>query len=78
MSRAKIARSSSGLSIDPARTAVIVVDMQNDFGTKGGMFDRAGVEIAPLIESVGGLKLAYIAVWVALGRRVSCQPPRNR
>jgi isoquinoline 1-oxidoreductase alpha subunit len=23
-----------------AKTAVIVVDMQNDFGTKGGMFDR--------------------------------------
>jgi len=34
------------ITIDPARTAVIVIDMQNDFGTKGRMFDRAGVDIA--------------------------------
>ena len=78
MTEFKVQATPEPMTIDPARTAVIVVDMQNDFGTKGGMFDRAGVEIAPLIESVGGLKLAYIAVWVALGRRVSCQPPRNR
>jgi hypothetical protein len=31
------------LTIDVSRTAVIVVDMQNDFGSKGGMFDRAGL-----------------------------------
>jgi ureidoacrylate peracid hydrolase len=30
------------ITLDPAMTAVIVVDMQNDFGSKGGMFDRAG------------------------------------
>ena len=29
---------------DPATSAVIVVDMQNDFGTKGGMFERAGID----------------------------------
>ena len=34
------------LAIDPARTAVIVVDMENDFAAKGGMFDRAGVDIS--------------------------------
>jgi len=33
------------VSIDTARTAVIVVDTQNDFGTKGGMLDRAGIDI---------------------------------
>src|SRR6266705_686272 len=32
--------------IDPARSAVIVVDMENDFIAKGGMFDRAGVDIS--------------------------------
>ena len=32
-------------SFDPLRTAVLVVDMQNDFGTDGGMFARAGVPI---------------------------------
>ena len=36
------------LSIDVARTAVIVIDMTNDFGSKGGMFDRAGIDIAPI------------------------------
>ena len=28
------------ITIDTSTTAVIVVDMQNDFGCKGGMFDR--------------------------------------
>ncbi len=32
------------LGIDPSKTAVLVVDMQNDFGATGGMFDRAGVD----------------------------------
>ena len=31
--------------ITPATTAVIVVDMQNDFGADGGMFQRAGIPI---------------------------------
>jgi len=34
------------IAIDPARTAVIVVDMENDFAAKGGMFDRAGADIS--------------------------------
>ena len=34
------------IAIDTASTAVIVVDMQNDFGAKGGLFDRAGIDIA--------------------------------
>jgi ureidoacrylate peracid hydrolase len=33
-------------SIDVSRTAVIVVDMQNDFGSPGGMFARAGVDVS--------------------------------
>lgn len=32
------------LTIDPRQTAVIVVDMQNDFGAEGGMFARAGID----------------------------------
>lgn len=38
----------SGVEIDCARTAVIVVDMQNDFGAKGGMFHRADIDISPI------------------------------
>ena len=34
------------IAFDVAETAVIVVDMQNDFGAKGGMFDRAGIDLA--------------------------------
>ena len=40
------------ITIDTARTAVVVIDMQNDFGTKGGMFDRAGIDIAPIQKVV--------------------------
>ncbi len=36
----------SPIEIDVAKTAVIVVDMQNDFAAKGGMFDHAGVDIS--------------------------------
>lgn len=36
------------LDLDLAHTAVIVVDMQNDFGAEGGMFDRAGIDISPI------------------------------
>jgi ureidoacrylate peracid hydrolase len=34
------------LQIDLARTALIVVDMQNAFASKGGMFDLAGLDIS--------------------------------
>ena len=34
------------IDLDLSRTAVIVVDMQNDFVSKGGMFDHKGLEIS--------------------------------
>ena len=34
------------VAIDITKTAVIVVDMQNDFGSVGGMFERAGIDIS--------------------------------
>jgi ureidoacrylate peracid hydrolase len=40
------------VAIDPAKTAVIVVDMQNDFGAAGGMFDRAGIDISGIRKAV--------------------------
>jgi len=60
------------ISFDAASTVVIVVDMQNDFGTKGGMFDRAGIDISMIQKSVGptfkvltaarkaGIKIIYL------------------
>jgi ureidoacrylate peracid hydrolase len=35
----------ASITFDTAKTAVIVIDMQNDFGSKGGMFERAGIDI---------------------------------
>src|SRR3954447_21436246 len=44
---------SDPMTIDPARTAVIVVDMQNDFGARGGMFDRSGIDLSMIQGAVG-------------------------
>jgi ureidoacrylate peracid hydrolase len=38
---------------DKSRTAILVIDMQNDFGSKGGMFDRAGIDISMIQRAVG-------------------------
>ena len=60
------------IKIDTARTAVIVVDMQNDFGSKGGMFNRAGIDISGIQKAVAptakvltsarraGIKIIYL------------------
>ena len=60
------------LAISIARTAVIVVDMQNDFGTKGGMFDLAGIDISGIRKAIAptarvltsarqsGVKIVYL------------------
>jgi ureidoacrylate peracid hydrolase len=37
---------SGQFALDMAHAAVIVVDMQNDFGSPGGMFERGGVDIS--------------------------------
>jgi ureidoacrylate peracid hydrolase len=38
--------------IDLVRTAVLVVDMQNDFGAKGGMFDLAGIDLSAIRSTI--------------------------
>lgn len=60
------------ITIDPARTAVIVVDMENDFAAKGGMFDRAGADISGAQKAIAptakvlatarqaGMKIIYL------------------
>ncbi len=61
--RASVGRSSMGrmvslpakpdaVAFDTAKTAVIVVDMQNDFGAKGGMLDRIGISITEIQNTV--------------------------
>jgi ureidoacrylate peracid hydrolase len=41
------------IAIDIAKTAVIVVDMQNDFGAKGGMLELAGLDISMIQQAAG-------------------------
>lgn len=40
------------LTIEVERTALIIVDMQNDFGAKGGVFDRIGIDISAIQRAV--------------------------
>jgi ureidoacrylate peracid hydrolase len=40
------------INIETSKTALLVVDMQNDFGSKGGMFDRAGLDISMIQATV--------------------------
>src|SRR5215207_9311910 len=40
------------LAIDPRQTAVLVVDMQNDFGAEGGMFAREGIDMSGIRAAV--------------------------
>jgi ureidoacrylate peracid hydrolase len=58
--------------LDPTRTAVLVVDMQNDFGSEGGMFHRAGIDISAIRRTIAptaavlgaarsiGMKVVYL------------------
>jgi hypothetical protein len=50
---ATLAAKPTPISLDLAKTVVMVVDMQNDFGSKGGMFDRAGFDTASDDEVIG-------------------------
>ena len=39
-------------ALKPSTSAVLVVDMQNDFGAEGGMFARAGIDISMIRRAV--------------------------
>ncbi len=43
------------LEVDPSRAAVLVVDMQNAFASRGGMLDIAGVDISDAPRVVRGI-----------------------
>jgi len=68
----RIEASPEAILIDTARTAVIVIDMQNDFGSVGGMFERSGIDISCIKKAVAptarvidaarkaGIKIVYL------------------
>jgi hypothetical protein len=53
------------VTIDTARSAALVVDMQNDFGAKGGMFDHAGIDISITRSAIEPTKRTLTAVRTA-------------
>jgi ureidoacrylate peracid hydrolase len=40
------------LAINPAQSAIVVVDMQNDFGSEAGMFALAGIDISGIRSAI--------------------------
>ncbi len=40
------------VTIDLAHSAVLVIDMQNDFGAPGGMFHRVGIDLSAIQQAV--------------------------
>jgi ureidoacrylate peracid hydrolase len=60
------------ITIDPSKSAIMVVDMENDFAAKGGMFDRAGIDISGAQKAIrptaqvlaaaraAGIKIVYL------------------
>jgi len=57
------------ITIEPRSCAVIVVDMQNDFGSTGGMFDLAGINITGIQAAVAPTE-RVVAAARAAGIRV--------
>jgi len=49
------------VTLDVTRTALIVIDMQNDFGSKGGMFDLAGIDISGIKKAIAPTARALAA-----------------
>ena len=75
------------VTVDLHRTAIIVIDMQNDFCAKGGWVDHLGVDytpdrtpIAPLQRLLPALRSAGVPViWVNWGNRpdLANMPPNQ-
>ena len=61
MQTIKIQANPEPVEIDPARAAVLVIDMQNAFGSPGGMFDKAGVPISSIQAAVAPTRAAVEA-----------------
>src|SRR5712672_250611 len=65
------------ITVDAAKSALLIVDMQNDFCTKGGWLDSRGIDVSPnrkpiqpLTELIGAFRNNGIpVVWVNWGVR---------
>jgi ureidoacrylate peracid hydrolase len=48
----KLEANPGSIALDRAKTAVLAIDMQNDFASKGGMFDLAGIDISGIRKAI--------------------------
>lgn len=58
------------LEIEPRRTALVIIDMQNSFTMKGGLFDMAGSDLSEVPGVVASIKRLAPAVRKAGGKVV--------
>lgn len=49
------------LPLDCSESALVVVDMQNDFCSPGGLFDRTGIDISPIRAAIRPTQTALAA-----------------
>jgi hypothetical protein len=83
----RIAAAPQDVVVDLHRTAIVVIDMQNDFCTQGGWVDHIGgnyaadrAAIAPLQKLLPALRTAGVPViWVNWGNRpdLANMPPNQ-
>jgi len=75
--RVRVAAEPRAFVFDPARAALVVIDMQNDFLSPGGWFDSRGIDLTPvravidpINRAVGAARRARIPViWLNWGNR---------
>jgi ureidoacrylate peracid hydrolase len=77
MAHVKVEARPHPIELDTATAALIVVDMQNDFGSRGGLFDHGGVDITCIQKVVpataraistarqAGMKVIYLKMGFA-------------
>jgi ureidoacrylate peracid hydrolase len=64
-SAAQIEARPGAIVVKPCATALVVVDMQNDFASPGGMFDRAGIPIEGIQAMVEPIRVVLVAARAA-------------
>ena len=65
MAQVKLEAKPHPIALDTAKAALIVVDMQNDFGSKGGLFDHGGVDITSIQKVIPAMAQAIGAARTA-------------
>ena len=63
--RLKLDTKPEPMEINTAETALIVIDMQNDFAAEGGLVDRLGFDIAPIRKTIGPMTAVLAATRAA-------------